>query len=229
MEKESKLTAAGTKSERFRTAPGGGKNRASGGRIAAAAYVSPLTLPSEPLAKQPAQPFKIDTAIKKQVAQFGTQPSFFKSQEAPAAPVIRKRKSTLVVALIFFTLGASLAWSLSRYFAELKPSSSAVQPRGEKKMKNFGNKELEGPNAESSEDFQESNRLIDHPKSALGSKESLNKKRQAPSPLGNNRSQHAQSPSPEKKNEKPDNAKTPLDTEPHEPQVQHPSRELWLQ
>ncbi len=70
----------------FRTAPGGGKNRLSGGRAAAAAYVSPSTLSPGHGTDPQVRPVEVAEHVLKEARSFQTEPSLVKKRASQLPP-----------------------------------------------------------------------------------------------------------------------------------------------
>ncbi len=94
----------------FKTAPGGGKNRISGGRVAAAAYVSPVTLPPATGNTPVTSAIKVHQRVKEEVRSYVTEPSLLRRRESslpPEPPGYRDDSRKLIVGL-----GAALVVAL---------------------------------------------------------------------------------------------------------------------
>ena len=110
----------------FRTAPGGGKNRVSGGRSSAAAYVSPSTLAPGHGAEPRLGPVEVDEHVLREARSFQTEPSLMRkraSQVPPEAqlPVIPKTSASAWPWLIAGAVVASLL--LVYFFASPGPTA----------------------------------------------------------------------------------------------------------
>lgn len=107
----------------FRTAPGGGKNRVSGGRAAAAAYVSPSTLPPGHGTGRITAAVKVHEAVQQDARTFPTEPSLMRRRESslppPMPPGYGEPPPSRAKALIFggvalCAVGALIGWWLTR-------------------------------------------------------------------------------------------------------------------
>ena len=135
---------------RFRTAPGGGKNRVSGGRAAAAAYVSPSTLSPGHGTDPRVVPVEVADHVLREARSFQTEPSLARkraSHNPPAAvslpvpPPARSRRPLVIGAGALLTLAlVGGAWAVLRSTRALhepgttapvihnSPSTPAVPP-----------------------------------------------------------------------------------------------------
>ncbi len=131
MARHSQLNQKEQNRERYRTEPGGGKNRASGGRSAASAYVSPSTLPGEFTESEHLIPFQIDKVVRRQVSHIGTQPSL--ARTSSVANLVSQQSQTqgknriILIGLIFFIVGAAMSWIFLSLVAEENLFLSALQ------------------------------------------------------------------------------------------------------
>lgn len=144
----------------FRTAPGGGKNRLSGGRAVAAAYVSPSTLSPGHGTEPKLGPVEVAEHVLREARSFQTEPSLAKkraSHNPPQTPPVRRLSWSKVwvyagggVLLGFAVLiagqfarsahGEQSQIALTRPSAEAMPSST---PRGA--QQSTGPKPVERP------------------------------------------------------------------------------------
>lgn len=94
----------------FRTAPGGGKNRVSGGRAAASAYVSPSTLAPGHGAEPKVQSVEVDSRVIREARFHQTEPSLMRRRASHVPPeptyVPMKKSSWVLPALL--ALGAAV-------------------------------------------------------------------------------------------------------------------------
>lgn len=70
----------------FRTAPGGGKNRVSGGRASAAAYVSPSTVAPGQAVRPMTSKVQLHEQVKKEARSFHTEPSLLRRRASSLPP-----------------------------------------------------------------------------------------------------------------------------------------------
>jgi hypothetical protein len=119
---------------RFRTSPGGGLNRISGGREHAAAYVSPITVkpgtPTTPVTGA----VKVMDVVEKAVRAYKTEPSLLRrrlSSLPPKMPPPETRMHLLVGAIaIGLVIGAMLFWAAVRTNAfDLPGTGRATKPQ----------------------------------------------------------------------------------------------------
>jgi len=97
----------------FRTAPGGGKNRVSGGRAAASAYVSPSTLAPGHGAEPKVQSVEVDSRVIREARFHQTEPSLVRRRASQVPPepteLPMKKASWLLPVLIVLGVSAALA------------------------------------------------------------------------------------------------------------------------
>lgn len=100
---------------RFKTAPGGGRNRVSGGRERAAAYVSPTTVSPGHGKDHITSAIKVDEVVANAVRAYETEPSLLRRRASslpPRMPREHDRTSVLVWAalLVGLLLGGLVVW-----------------------------------------------------------------------------------------------------------------------
>lgn len=125
----SRLTPEQLDRAQFRTARGGGKNRLSGGRSAAAAYVSPSTLSPGHGAEPRVHPVEVDARVLREARLHRTEPSLVRKRasQIPPEPVAvpMKQNSRFVFVLLGFGVFAVmgvLGWKLLSTTDAPKPS-----------------------------------------------------------------------------------------------------------
>jgi hypothetical protein len=100
---------------KFRTAPGGGRNRVSGGRERAAVYVSPTTVAPGHGKDHITSAIKVDEVVANAVRAYETEPSLLKRRASslpPKMPREYERSSKLVWAALIagLLLGGIVVW-----------------------------------------------------------------------------------------------------------------------
>ena len=83
---EGETSPEGGERSQFRTARGGGKNRVSGGRAAAAAYMSPSTLPPGHGAGKITSAVKVHEKVQEDARTFPTEPSLMRRRQSSLPP-----------------------------------------------------------------------------------------------------------------------------------------------
>lgn len=103
---------------RFRTAPGGGRNRVSGGRAQASAYVSPSTLPPEQGRDHITSAIKVDEVVRNAVRAYETEPSLMRRRASslpPRMPLPQEKRNGAALVLgalvLGLVLGAGILWA----------------------------------------------------------------------------------------------------------------------
>jgi hypothetical protein len=142
---------------RFRTSPGGGLNRISGGREQARAYVSPITVKPGTSTTPVTGAVKVMDIVDKAVRAYKTEPSLLRRRlsSLPSAFGPPKTRMHLLVGAIAIGLvmGAMLFWAAFRNDVfELQDSGqptkaqpSAARPAAPKKQKISRNESETGP------------------------------------------------------------------------------------
>lgn len=122
---------------RFRTAPGGGRNRVSGGRAQAAAYVSPSTLPPEQGKDHITSAIKVDEVVRNAVRAYETEPSLLRRRASslpprPATPPPKRTAAVLVLGALVLglVLGASILWAAMNSLRAKEQLGIAVDSEG---------------------------------------------------------------------------------------------------
>lgn len=142
----------------FRTAPGGGKNRVSGGRAAAAAYVSPTTVPPGQGTGRITAAVKVHEAVRQDARSFPTEPSLMRRRESSLPPPMppgyeepqpSMAKPILLGVAAACVLGALLGWAL---LAEQESQPAVKLPQQDRQLteepKEIGNAVRERPKQE---------------------------------------------------------------------------------
>lgn len=121
----------------FQTSHGGGKNRISGGRSAARAYVSPSTLAPSHGSSHHTKAVKIHESVREESYRYTTEPSLLRRRQSslPAAPAVAPQRRTLIFWVLALSLfggfGTGLA-ALAYYRGQLPERvQSSKPPRGE--------------------------------------------------------------------------------------------------
>ena len=133
--KEAESEEQGSDRSRFRTAPGGGKNRVSGGRAKAAAYVSPMTLNPGFAKILTTAPIKISEKAIRASQDYQTEPSLLRRRESQPSLTSRDHgplKAAAMGVLIAFISVASTYWLVTPadelFGSEKKLSSAQEEP-----------------------------------------------------------------------------------------------------
>jgi len=116
----------------FKTAPGGGKNRISGGRAVASAYVSPKTVPPGKGHDHVTAAVKVLETVQEEARSYRTEPSLLRRRASSLPPPMPGRKAGAPIAWILGGLCAlALAGGLTYFALPLENASNeAEKPNG---------------------------------------------------------------------------------------------------
>jgi hypothetical protein len=127
--------------ERFRTSRGGGRNRESGGREHAAAYVPPLTLTPSAGSLGTASGIKVDTTVLEESRYHVTEPSLLVRRETSYPPAPGRRHGPTTAVLLMIVLVSATVAAGAVYFS-LKISEP--EPTPTPRLVNLPEEEEEG-------------------------------------------------------------------------------------
>lgn len=100
---------------RYKTTPGGGRNRTSGGRVAAIAYVSPKTVSPAQGVRQETVPVRVHTSVIKDAHSYKTEPSLLRRRASSLPPPHSSRNAVLFALGL---MGSLACGALAIWFSE---------------------------------------------------------------------------------------------------------------